>query len=170
MPSPQHTERMIEAGGLGVSNIFDIEAPTAGKGKLRLQAIDNSGAFTVALTHGAQAGNRTFTLPTVGADTEVLVAGATQTISGAKTFSGAAKFTGAVTVSGGAFTVITGATDNIDIKAGATVGSIFLRSDDTVSGIVLSSERIRMPDLYASTGSASTGDLYASGNLVYLKP
>lgn len=131
-------------------------------GVMKFIAVDNTDDYTVKITHEAQAASRTFTIPTtVTANADVYTAGATQTVLGLKTFTSAAKMTAATTVSGDAMTVNSGGAHELKSAAG---GSIFLRVAPIVvaSGIVLSSPRVRMPNLTGTSGTAGT--LYVSGN------
>ena len=78
----------LDVGKSGSAGTIDIFPATAAKGKLRLTCADQTGDTVVTLTTAAFSAARTITIPDPGADAEMVLTKATQTITAAKTFSG----------------------------------------------------------------------------------
>lgn len=69
----------IDAGASGTAGTYDVFPTTASKGKLTLQAADNSGDTQNIITNASQAGARTWTIPDSGASDSFVMALGTET-------------------------------------------------------------------------------------------
>jgi len=160
----------VDAGASGTAGTVDVFPSTAAKGKLALTAADSAGDTTTTIVNASQAATRTYTIPDAGGNVEFVMAGAAQSIAGAKTFTtnpiipaatvaAAGSAISDATVVATGITWATGADGTKGVALPAAVAGLvcIIKNDDTANAIL---------KVWPSNGAADTINALGANNSI----